>query len=113
MSVGDMAFFYNSNSNPSGIAGLMRIVSEAYPDPTQFDPSSHYFDAKSPMDAPRWLLRDVAFVQKFDRVISLAELREIPGLQGMEVVKRGQRLSVLPVTEAEWQIIMELPGLGG
>jgi predicted RNA-binding protein with PUA-like domain len=112
MSVGDMAFFYNSNSNPSGIAGVMTIVSEAYPDPTQFDPTSHYYDPKSPADGSRWLLRDVAFVRKFDRVIPLSELREIPGLEGMEVVKRGQRLSVLPVTEAEWEIVMALPGLG-
>jgi predicted RNA-binding protein with PUA-like domain len=113
MSDGDLAFFYNSNSDPSGIIGIMKIVSEAYPDPTQFDPTSHYYDPKSPKEAPRWLLRDVAFVQKFDRVIPLAELRETPGLEDMLVIKRGQRLSVLPVTEAEWNIVLKLAGVEG
>ena len=78
MSPGDLAFFYNSNSNPAGIIGVMEIVSEAYPDPTQFDPNSTYFDPKSPKDNPRWVLRDVSFREKFKRVISLAELRTIP-----------------------------------
>jgi len=108
MSVGDMAFFYNSNSDPSGIAGTMKIVSEAYPDPTQFDPNSHYYDPKSPVDAPRWVLRDVAFVEKFARVIPLAELRSTPGLEDMMVVRKGQRLSVMPVTPEEWQIVTSL-----
>jgi predicted RNA-binding protein with PUA-like domain len=111
MSIGDMAFFYNSNSDPSGIAGLMKIVSEAYPDPTQFDPNSHYFDPKSPADNPRWVLRDVAFVEKFTRVIPLAELRETPGLDDMMVVRKGQRLSVMPVTPDEWEIVMRIPGI--
>jgi predicted RNA-binding protein with PUA-like domain len=111
MSQDDLAFFYNSNSDPSGIAGVMRIVSEAYPDPTQFDPNSHYFDPKSPPDAPRWVLRDVAFVEKFQRVIPLAELRETPGLEDMMVVRRGQRLSVMPVTADEWEIVMKIPGI--
>lgn len=111
MSIGDLAFFYNSNSDPSGIAGMMRIVSEAYPDPTQFDPNSHYFDPKSLAENPRWVLRDVAFVEKFARVIPLAELRETPGLHEMMVVKKGQRLSVMPVTPKEWEIVMAIPGI--
>lgn len=111
MSMGDLAFFYNSNSDPSGIIGIMEIVSEAYPDPTQFDPTSHYFDPKSPLDAPRWLLRDVSFREKFARVVPLAELRTIPGLEEMLVIKKGQRLSVLPVAEDEWRLITSLPGL--
>jgi len=111
MSVGDLAFFHNSNSDPSGIAGVMKIVSEAYPDPTQFDPNSHYFDPKSPADAPRWLLRDVSFVEKFQRVVSLAELRSTPGLEDMMVVRKGQRLSVMPVTPEEWEVVNALPGL--
>ena len=113
MSIGDLAFFYNSNSDPSGIIGIMEIVSEAYPDPTQFDPTSHYFDPKSTQEAPRWVLRDVSFVEKFTRVVPLAELRSIPGLEEMQVNKRGQRLSVLPVTEDEWHIVISLPGLRG
>ena len=91
----------------------MQIVSEAYPDPTQFDPTSHYYDAKSPMDAPRWLLRDVSFVEKFKRVVPLNELRSTTGLEDMMVVRRGQRLSVMPVTAEEWEIVLALPGLRG
>src|SRR5690349_10720415 len=108
MSDGDLAFFYHSNADPSGIIGTMRIVGEAYPDPTQFDPTSHYYDPKSPRDKPRWLLRDVEFISKFSRVISLAELRTIPGLENMWVTRKGQRLSVMPVSEKEWEIVNEV-----
>ena len=111
MSIGDLAFFYHSNANPSGIVGTMRIVSAPYPDPTQFDSASHYYDPKSPRENPRWVLRDVEFVSKFKRVVSLAELRETPGLEEMQVIRKGQRLSVLPVTESEWRIVMALPGI--
>jgi predicted RNA-binding protein with PUA-like domain len=111
MSVGDDAFFYNSSCAEPGIAGLMRVVSEAYPDPTQFDPTSQYFDPKSPKDNPRWITRDVEFVRKFDRVVTLAELRATPGLEDMKVLMRGQRLSVMPVTADEWKTVLSLPGL--
>jgi len=111
MQVGDEAFFYNSNSDPSGIAGVMRVASAAYPDPTQFEPTSHYFDAKSPASAPRWLAVDMEFVRSFARVVSLAELRETAGLEEMLVIRRGQRLSVLPVTDQEWGIVLGLPGI--
>ena len=111
MEIGDLAFFYHSNANPSGIVGMMEIVSKPYPDPTQFDPQSDYFDPKSPLENPRWILRDVAVRQKFQRVIALSELREVPGLEGMEVNRKGQRLSVMPVTEAEWNIVLSLPNL--
>ncbi|RYG32574.1 EVE domain-containing protein [bacterium] len=105
MSVGDMAFFYNSNIAPVGIIGTMRIVGEAYPDPTQFDPESDYFDAKSTKEAPRWLTRDVKFVERYPRIIPLSELKTTPGLEEMMVVRKGQRLSVMPVTEDEWAIV--------
>jgi predicted RNA-binding protein with PUA-like domain len=111
MQVGDLAFFYHSNANPSGIVGTMEIVSEAYPDPTQFNPESEYFDPKSPRDNPRWLLRNVLFREKFKRIVPLSELREVPGLEEMQVLRRGQRLSVMPVTDREWKIVMALPGL--
>ena len=103
MSPGDMSFFYNSNSDPIGIIGTMEIVSEAYPDPTQFDPTSHYYAPKSKPENPIWLLRDVTFKEKFNRIVTLAELREIPGLEEMAVCRKGQRLSVMPVSEKEWQ----------
>ncbi len=105
MSDGDLAFFYHSNADPSGVIGTMKIVGEAYPDPTQFDPSSHYYDPKSPREKPRWLLRDVVFLEKFPRVIALAELRETPGLEGCLVNRKGQRLSVMPIEADEWKII--------
>ncbi|MFZ4508221.1 MAG: EVE domain-containing protein [Fimbriimonas sp.] len=108
---GDLAFFYHSNDNPSGIVGIMRVVGEPYPDPTQFDPASEYHDPKSPVDNPRWLARDVEFVEKFPRVVPLAELREVPGLESMLVMRKGQRLSIMPVTEEEWDIVCGLPGL--
>lgn len=105
MKVGDLAFFYHSNAQPSGIVGVMKVAREAYPDPTQFDPASEYHDPKSPPDNPRWLAVDVEFVKEYPRVISLDELRGIPGLEEMLVLRRGQRLSVMPVTEAEWAIV--------
>ncbi len=113
MRIGDMAFFYHSSTNPTGIVGTMEIVSEPYPDPTQFDPNSDYFDPKSPKENPRWLLRDVLFKEKFARIVTLDELRRIPGLEEMEVLRRGQRLSVMPVTDQEWKIVMRLPGIRG
>jgi predicted RNA-binding protein with PUA-like domain len=108
MVVGDKAFFYHSNSSPNGIVGTMEVASEAYPDPTQFDPTSQYFDPKSPSDNPRWLLRDMLFVCKYLRVITLDELRRTRGLEQMQVLRKGQRLSVMPVTNEEWTIVEEL-----
>jgi predicted RNA-binding protein with PUA-like domain len=113
MEIGDLAFFHHSNADPSGIAGTMEIVSEAYPDPTQFDPESDYFDPKSDPENPRWLLRDVRFRSRYPKVISLAELRAVPGLEEMSVLKKGQRLSVMPVTEAEWKIVEEMASRTG
>lgn len=111
MSDGDMAFFYHSNIEPVGIAGIMRIVGEALPDPTQFEPESEYYDPKAPADGSRWLMRNVVFVEKFLRVVPLAELREVHELSEMFVLRKGQRLSVMPVTEGEWQIVNALPGI--
>lgn len=111
MQIGDQAFFYHSNANPNGIVGTMEIVSEPYPDPTQFDPTSDYYDPKSPRENPRWILRDVEFRRKFNRIVSLAELRTIPALSGMQVLARGQRLSVMPVTPEEWEIVLGLEGI--
>lgn len=106
--VGDMAFFYHSVTAPVGIAGTMRLTRGGYPDPVQFDPKSKYYDPKSPKDNPRWLAVDVEFVEKFDHVLTLDELRDKPGLEDMLVLKKGQRLSVMPVSETEWEIVMKL-----
>ena len=111
MKPGDRAFFYHSSTDPAGIVGEMEVVGEAYPDPTQFDPKSKYFDAKSPKDNPRWFVRDMKFLHKYKRIITLAELKETPGLEDMMVTKKGQRISVMPVSEAEWKVVTGLPGL--
>jgi predicted RNA-binding protein with PUA-like domain len=108
MSIGDRALFYHSNADPSGIVGEMEIVRTGYPDPTQFDPSSEYYDPKAPADGSRWLAVDVKFIQKFSRVIPLAELHTTAGLETMAVLQRGQRLSIMPVTEAEWTRVFEI-----
>lgn len=108
MKIGDLAFFHHSNSSPSGIIGTMEIVSDPYPDPTQWDPESHYYDPKSPKENPRWFVRDVKFRSKFSRLISLDELRQTPGLESMLVIRKGQRLSIMPVTPEEWEIVNKL-----
>ncbi len=110
MSIGDRAFFYHSVVDPIGIVGIMEIASEAYPDPTQFDPSSEYHDPKSTKESPRWYVRDVKFNQKLPACITLKQLQATPGLEGMSVCQKGQRLSVMPVAEDEWRIVVELSG---
>ncbi|TMS56725.1 EVE domain-containing protein [Imbroritus primus] len=104
MRPGDGVLFYHSSCPEPGIAGLAEVCSGPYPDPTQFDPDSPYFDPKSPRDTPRWTLVDVRFIRKTP-LISLADLRAHPGLEEMIVLRRGNRLSITPVTPAEWRII--------
>ena len=106
MQLGDGVLFYHSSCPEPGIAGLARVVSRAYPDPTQFDPKSDYFDPKSTRESPRWMLVDVEFVKK-TRLISLGELRTHEQLADMRVLAKGNRLSITPVTEAEWRFITE------
>ncbi len=109
-SVGDRAFFYHSRCKVPGIVGTMRIVREAYPDPTAFDPAEKYYDAKSDPDNPRWLMVDVKLVLKFPKIVALSDLRAEPALSGMRVLARGNRLSVTPVTQEEWEIIHAMAG---
>jgi len=111
MKVGDRGFFHHSGANPPGIAGICEVVREAYPDHTQFDPSSKYFDPKASPDKPRWFMPDVAFVCRFDEVVPLPMLRQTPGLQDMSMLQQGSRLSVTPVAEKEWEIICDLAGV--
>ncbi len=111
MKVGDLALFSHSSCDPAGPAGVMRIVKQAYPDPTQFDPSSQYYDPKSTKENPRWYAPDVAFVAAFDRVLPLAELRDVPGLEEMMLLKKGMRFSVMPITKKEFEIVVKLAGV--
>lgn len=104
MKAGDLALFYHSNAEPSGVAGVCEVAREAYPDPTQFDPKSDYFDPKSKKDAPTWWQVDVRFVRAFPRVVALDELRACPELARMELFRRN-RLSISRVTDAEWGAI--------
>ena len=107
MRVGDDVLFYHSSCPEPGIAGLAKVSSTAYPDETQFDPKSPYFDPKSTRDAPRWQHVDVKIVRK-TRLLSLAEMRERPELATMVVLKPGNRLSITPVTDAEWKAVLKL-----
>lgn len=104
MAEGDLFLFYHSSCAEPGIVGIARVASGAKPDPTQFDPHSPYFDAKSQPEAPRWQLVDVQALRK-TRVLGLAEMRSVPELAEMQVLKRGNRLSITPVTPQEWQVI--------
>ena len=107
MQPGDGVLFYHSSCPQPGVAGLARIAGTAQPDTTQFDPASPYFDAKSKADAPRWLQIEVALLRK-TRLLALAELRAAPQLASMQVLRRGNRLSITPVTAAEWQAVLVL-----
>ncbi len=108
MRIGDKVFFYHSNCKEPGIVGIAKVASDAYPDPTQFDPESRYFDPKSSEEAPRWLLVDVEFVRKLKRTITLAELKANAGLDGMILTRKGNRLSIMPVDKPHWDLILGL-----
>ena len=107
MSVGDLAFFYHSSCAEPGIAGLMKVAKEAYPDITQFDPASEYHDPKSTPEAPRWMNVDMKLVKK-TRLVPLSELRAHPELASLRILQRGNRLSITPVEPAEWAFIAGL-----
>ena len=109
MQVGDGVLFYHSSCPEPGVAGLAEVVSTAYPDATQFDPASSYFDPKSKPEAPRWLHVDVKLVRK-TRLFSLAEMRNTAALADMRVLRRGNRLSITPVSPAEWRTVQQLLG---
>ena len=113
MELGDLAFFYHSSCEPPGIAGLMRISKLAHPDPSQFDPKSPYYDAKSKREAPRWDMVTVEPVQKAPTLVTLEQLKEDPRLEGMVVRQRGMRLSVQPVTAKHFAHVVTLAGLAG
>jgi predicted RNA-binding protein with PUA-like domain len=105
---GDRALFYHSNTAEIGVVGEMEVVSNAYPDPTQFDAENPHFDPKSSADNPRWLLVDVKFIRKFSRVVTLDEMKQAPALASVPLVKQGNRLSVVPLQKEEYAHILAL-----
>lgn len=108
MRPGDQVFFYHSNCAEPGIVGIAEVATDAYPDPSQFDPDSKYFDPSSSRDDPRWMLVEVKFAQKLKRTITLEELKDHPALVEMPLLRKGNRLSVMPVSAADWQYILAL-----
>ena len=108
MKKGDLAFLYHSNCDEIGIVGVMTVHKESYPDHTAFDPKDKHYDPKSDPDKPRWFMVDVKYKRKMKLVIRLQELRETKGLEEMALVRKGNRLSVMPVSEDEWNLILTM-----
>lgn len=108
MQIGDKLFFYHSNCKIPGIVGVAEVASNAYPDFTAFDPNSEHPDLTSSPEHPRWFMVDVHFVTKFKKIISLESLKQYPQLEKMQLLRKGNRLSVLPVKEEEWYFIQGL-----
>lgn len=108
MSVGDLVLFYHSNAEPPGVAGLARVSRPAAPDAEQFDPKSEYFDPKATQAAPRWHCVEVEFVEKFPRLVDLTEIRSQPKLASMLLLRPGQRLSIQPVNQQEFEFLKAL-----
>jgi predicted RNA-binding protein with PUA-like domain len=111
MQLGDLILFYHSNTKPPGVAGIAEVASAPYPDPTAFDPKSKYFDSKSDPDNPRWVLVDVKYKADLKQLVSLEAMKALPELSEMRALQRGNRLSITPVTEAEFRAI-ERAGAG-
>ena len=109
VTVGDQVFFYHSSAKPPGVAGIAEVVKAAYPDKTQFNKKSKYYDAKSNHDDPRWFLVEIAYRSHLGRFVGLPELRESKGLEDMVLLNRS-RLSIQPVTAKQWRVITKLGG---
>jgi predicted RNA-binding protein with PUA-like domain len=108
MKIGDIVLFYHSSCEIPCIAGLAKVCKTSHPDPSQWDAKSEYYDPKSTKEAPRWFMVEVEFEEKFDHVITLGTLKETKGLESMPLVQKGSRLSINPVTEKEFKIILKL-----
>lgn len=108
MKLGDLAFFYHSSCEVPGVVGIIKVAREAYPDETAFDPKDKHYDSKSDPENPRWYLVDVQLVRKLGRIIPLAELKRQPELADMPLLRRGNRLSIMPVSESEWEFILAM-----
>ena len=108
MKVGDKVLFYHSNAKPSGVTGLAKVFKKAEPDLTALDKNSIYYDPKATKDNPRWKAVTVEFVEIFDKMISIQDLRSEKALKNMSLLKKGQRLSVMPITKAEYEHIVKM-----
>ena len=108
MKLGDLAFFYHSSCEVPGVVGIIKVARESYPDETAFDPKDKHYDSKSDPENPRWYLVDVQLVRKLGRIIPLAELKRQPELADMPLLRRGNRLSIMPVAESEWEFILAM-----
>lgn len=107
MKKGDLAFIYHSSADPTGIAGIAEIVRSGYPDATQFDPKDDHFDPKSSKESPNWYVVDVKGLEKLPKMVTLERMRSMKSLEGMVLLKKGSRLSVQPVSAAEWKAIID------
>lgn len=105
---GDQGFFYHSSCSPPGIAGIIKVVRAGYPDFTAWDSQSDHFDPDSTPDSPRWYMVDVKFIKKFPRLITLEEIKKQPKLAHMVILRKGNRLSITPVSEKEWETVLKL-----
>lgn len=108
MKSGDLVFFYHSNCEMPGIVGIMEVVKEGYPDFSAFDPNDKHYDPKSDPEHPRWIMVDVKYVKTLSRTISLKELKAHPQLADLALVRPGNRLSIMPVSQAQWEFILAL-----
>jgi predicted RNA-binding protein with PUA-like domain len=108
MKKGDLVFFYHSNCAEPGIVGIMKVVREGYPDHTAFDPEEKYYDPKSDADNPRWYMVDVQYQRTTKRVITLAELKGYREMEDCPLVRKGNRLSIMPFSKTQWDFVLEL-----
>lgn len=106
--LGDKVIFYHSNSEPPGAAGICEVIKEAYPDHFAFDPENKYYDPKSLVSQPIWFMVDIRLIKKFNRIISLTEIKNNPKLNQMKLVQKGNRLSVFPITKDEFEEIIKM-----
>ena len=108
MKIGDLILFYHSSCDVPGVAGLARVNSKPYPDTTQFDKKSEYYDPKASLENPRWILIDVSFEKELKNYVSLEEIKKHPELSHMRLLQKGNRLSILPVSKEEFNFIVKL-----
>jgi predicted RNA-binding protein with PUA-like domain len=110
---GDGVLFYHSNADPPAIAGIAEVVQESHPDPTAFDPDAEHYDPKSDRASPTWVQVSIRGVRAIDPPLGLPQLRAVAALSGMELLRKGSRLSIQPVSDSEWKAVLKLAGHGG